>query len=88
MPKHQWSKDDIRVVFATCKANADTKDRVRILQSYFQDCSIGALKFQIMRYQKRNDDTLKWIPEQGIFEGYGANGRLHDEVWNERNWKN
>ena len=26
-------------------------------------------------------------PEQNIFEGYGANGKLHDEVWNERNWK-
>jgi hypothetical protein len=42
-----------------------------------------------MRYQKRHDDTLRWeIPEQGIIKGYGANGRLHDEVWNERNWKN
>lgn len=41
-----------------------------------------------MRYQKRNNGTLRWIPEKGIFEGYGSNGRLHDEVWNERNWKN
>ena len=46
------------------------------------------VKFQIMRYQKRSDGTLRWIPEQGIFEGYGSNGRLHDVVWNERNWKN
>ena len=62
MARHRWTKDDIRVVFATCKANTNKKDRVRILQSYFPDCSIGALKFQILRFQKRNDDTLKWIP--------------------------
>jgi hypothetical protein len=88
MPRHQWTKDDIRKVFKTCKEHADTKDRVRILQSDFPDCSVGALKFQIIRYQKRNDDTLSWIPEQGVFDGYGANGRLHDEVWNEYNWRN
>jgi len=88
MPRHRWTKDDIRVVFETCKENIDKKDRLRILQSCFPICSVGALKFQIIRYQKRNDDTLRWIPEQGIFEGYGSNGRLHDEVWNERNWKN
>ena len=88
MPRHKWTKDDIRLVFATCKANAGNKDRVQILQSYFPDCTVGAIQFQIIRYQKRNDDTLRWIPEQGIFEGYGANGRLHAEVWNERNWKN
>ena len=88
MPRHHWTKEDIRIVFATCKTHADKEDRLQILKIYFPDCSIGALNFQIMRYQKRNDDTLRWIPEQGIFEGYGANGRLHDEVWNECNWKN
>ena len=88
MQRHQWTKDDIRGVFDICQTNADKKDRVRLLQLRFPDCSIGALKFQILRFQKRNDDTLRWIPEQGIFEGYGANGRLHDEVWNERNWTN
>ena len=87
MQRHNWTKDDIRKVFATCKATSNKKERICILQSYFPDCSIGSLKFQIMRYQKRNDDTLRWIPELGIFEGYGANGRLHDEVWNERNWR-
>jgi hypothetical protein len=88
MPRHNWTKEDIRIVFTTCKTYADKENRLQILKIYFPDCSIGALNFQIMRYQKRNDDTLRWIPEQGIFEGYGANGRLHDEVWNERNWKN
>jgi len=88
MPRHQWTKDDIRKVFKTCQDNTNKKDRLRILQLDFPDCSVGALQFQIIRYQKRNDDTLKWIPEQGIFEGYGANGRLHNEVWKERNWKN
>jgi hypothetical protein len=88
MPRHHWTKEDIRIVFATCKTHVDKEDRLQILKIYFPDCSIGALNFQIMRYQKRNDNTLRWIPEQGIFEGYGANGRLHDEVWNERNWKN
>ncbi len=87
MSKHKWTKDDIRIVFATCKANTNNKDRLHILKSYFPDCSIGALNFQIMRYQKRNDNTLQWIPEQNIFEGFGSNGRLHDEVWNERDWK-
>ena len=87
MSRHQWTKDDIRVVFATCKANSSKEDRIKILKSYFSDCSLGAIKFQIMRYQKRNDNTLQWIPEQGIFEGYGANGRLHDEVWGERDWR-
>lgn len=87
MPRHRWTKDDIRFVFTTCKANTNKKERLQILQSCFPDCSIGALKFQIIRYQKRNDNKLKWIPEQGIFEGYGSNGRLHDEVWNERNWR-
>ena len=86
--RHQWTKNDIRKVFKTCQDNVGKKDRLQILQLDFPDCSIGALKFQIIRYQKRNDDTLRWIPEQGIFEGYGANGRLHNEVWNERNWKN
>ena len=85
--RHQWTKDDIRKVFATCKANTNKKDRLRILQSYFPDCSTGALTYQIIRYQKRNDNTLRWIPELGIFEGYGANGRLHDEVWGECDWK-
>ena len=88
MQRHQWTKDDIRLVFATCKANNSKKDRLRILQSYFQDCSIGALNFQILRYQKRNDNVLRWQPEQGIYEGFGANGKLHDEVWNERDWTN
>jgi hypothetical protein len=87
MSRHQWTKNDIRLVFATCKANTNKKERLRILQSLFIDCSIGALNFQIMRYQKRNDNTLRWIPDQNIFEGYGSNGRLHDEVWNERDWK-
>jgi hypothetical protein len=87
MTRHQWTKEDIRIVFATCRANTNKKDRLRILQSDFPDCSIGALNFQIMRYQKRNDNTLRWIPEQNIFEGFGSNGRLHDEVWNERNWQ-
>ena len=26
MPRHQWTKDDIRVVFETCKENADKKE--------------------------------------------------------------
>ena len=88
MSRHQWTKDDIRKVFKTCQDNVDKEDRLKILQLYFPDCSVGSLKFQIMRYQKRNDDTLLWIPEQGIFEGYGSNGRLHDEVWDECNWSN
>jgi len=34
-----------------------------------------------MRYQKRNDGTLRWIPEQGIFEGNGMNviGKIKNE---------
>jgi hypothetical protein len=87
MTRHLWTKDDIRLVFATCKANTNKLDRLCILQSLFPDCSRGALHFQIMRYQKRNDNTLRWIPELNIFEGYGANGKLHDQVWNERDWK-
>ena len=87
MTRHKWTKDDIRLVFTTCKANTNTHHRLCVLQSLFPNCSIGALKFQIIRYQKRNDNTLRWVPEQNIFEGYGANGRLHDEVWNERDWK-
>ena len=87
MPRHTWTKSDIRVVFASCKANVNKQDRVRILQSLFPDCTVGSLKFQIIRYQKRNDNTLRWIPEQGIFEGFGANGRLHTEVWAERDWR-
>ncbi len=87
MARHQWTKDDIRLVFSTCKANTNKQERLRILKSLFTDCTMGALNFQIIRYQKRNDNTLRWIPEQNIFEGYGANGRLHDEVWNERDWR-
>ncbi len=85
--RHKWTKDDIRIIFATCKANTNKQERLHILQTLFPNCSIGALKFQIICYQKRNDNTLKWIPEQNIFEGYGANGKLHYEVWNERDWK-
>lgn len=88
MTRHQWTKDDIRFVFATCKENTDRKERLRIIQSLFPECSRGAISFQIMRYQKRNDNKLRWIPEQNIFEGYGANGKLHDEVWNEQDWRN
>ncbi len=88
MTRHHWTKEDIRIVFATCKTHTNKDDRLQILRIYFPDCSAGALNFQIMRYQKRNDDKLRWIPELGIFEGYGSNGRLHDEVWNERNWRN
>jgi hypothetical protein len=84
---HRWTKDDIRIVFATCKANRDKKERLRILQSYFPDCSVGSLYFQVIRYQKRNDNTLRWNLEKGITEGFGSNGRLHDEVWNERDWR-
>ena len=87
MARHQWTKYDIRLVFSTCKANTNKQDRLLLLKSLFPDCTIGALNFQIMRYQKRNDNTLRWIPELNIFEGYGANGRLHDEVWNERDWR-
>lgn len=87
MPRHTWTKDDIRLVFATCKANPNKKVRVCILQSYFPDCTKGALEYQIMRYQKRNDNMLEWIPQLKIFKGYASNGRLHDEVWSERDWK-
>ena len=87
MTRHKWTKEDIRLVFTKCQTTANTHHRLCLLQPLFPDCSIGALKFQIIRYQKRNDNTLKWIPEQNVFEGYGANGRLHDEVWNERDWK-
>jgi len=47
MPRHQWTKDDIRVVFATCKANNNREDRLSILQSYFLDYSIGLLNFKL-----------------------------------------
>ena len=87
MPRHLWSKVHIRVVFAVCQANTAKKDRMRLLHVCFPDCSVGSLQYQIIRYQKRNDGTLRWIPEQGIFEGYGANGRLHNEVWTECDWK-
>jgi hypothetical protein len=87
MSRHKWTKEDIRTVFNTCQTNTNTRDRLCVLQASFPNCSIGALKFQIIRYQKRNDNTLRWIPEQNVFEGYGANGKLHDEVWNERDWK-
>lgn len=66
MQRHQWTKDDIRVVFATCKATTVKKDRIRILQSYFPDCSVGAINFQIIRYQKRNDGTLRWIDRKSV----------------------
>lgn len=87
MPRHSWTKDDIRIVFATCRANSNKEDRMRILRAYFPECSLGAIGFQIIRYQKRNDNTLRWDPAHNIVEGYGANGKLHDEVWNERDWR-
>jgi len=84
--KHKWTKDDIRILYATCRANTNNEDRQIILQSYFPDCTVGSIKFAIGRYQKRNDNTLRWIPEQGITEGFASNGKLFEEVWNERNW--
>ena len=45
MPRHQWTKNDIRKVFKTCQDNVGKKDRLQILQLDFPDCSIGALKF-------------------------------------------
>lgn len=87
MPRHYWTKEDIRIVFATCRANADKTERLRILRAYFPDCSDGAIGFQIIRYQKRNDNRLRWNPTERVFEGFGSNGKLHDEVWNERDWK-
>lgn len=87
MTNHKWTKNDIRLVFYTCQQNTKRKERLRILQTYFPDCSQGSLEYQIMRYQKRNDNKLRWIPELGIYEGYGANSKSHDEVWNEQDWK-
>jgi hypothetical protein len=87
MARHQWTKEDIRFVYKTCSENPNKEDRLRILLQQFPNCSRGSLGFQIIRYQKRNDNKMRWNPEQNIFEGFGANGRLHDEVWNERNWK-
>ena len=87
MPRHIWTKDDIRVVFATCKANPNNKERRRILQSLFPDCNKNALSMQIRRYQCRNDGKLRWEPEKGICEGWGANGNKHQEVWLERDWR-
>lgn len=88
MPRQTfWTKENIRLVFATCKANTNKMDRLRILHTYFPGRTEGSLKYQILRYQKRNDNMLRWIPEEGIFEGYAANGRLHDEVWNEQDWR-
>jgi len=85
--RHAWSKEDIRIVFATCRANTDKKERLRILHLYFPDCSKGSLSFQIIRFQKRNDGTRRWDPSNNEFEGFGSNGKLHDEVWNERDWR-
>jgi hypothetical protein len=87
MTRHQWTKEDIREVFGTCQDNPNRRDRLRILKSKFPDCTVGSLGYAIIRYQKRNDNTLRWIPEQGIYEGYGANGKLQEEVWNERDWR-
>lgn len=78
MPNHQWTKDNTILVATICKATVDKKDRLRILQSHFPDCSIEDINFQITRYQKRNDDnTIRYISEQGKIRGYRANERLH-----------
>ena len=34
MPKHQWTKDYIRIIFATCKVNTNKEDRLRIQFRY------------------------------------------------------
>jgi len=49
MTRHHWSKEDIRIVFATCKTHTDKDDRLQILRIYFPDCSVGALNFQIIK---------------------------------------
>jgi hypothetical protein len=87
MSRHTWTKEDIRSLFKTCQENVGKRDRLIKLQIDFPDCTQGSLKYAIDRYQKRNDNRLRWDPVNGIFEGYGSNGKLHDEVWNEKNWK-
>jgi hypothetical protein len=84
---HKWSKEDIRKVFTTCLSTPNKKDRMSVLRSHFPDCSDGSLGYQIIRYQKRNDNTTHWDPSKNIYEGYGSNGRLHSEVWNEKDWR-
>jgi len=86
MPRHTWTKDDIRLVFSTCRANPENIVRVRILQSYFPECSKHALNLAIRRYQHRNDEALYWDPVNGG-PGWATNGLKWAAVWLERDWR-
>ena len=53
--RHKWTKEEIIIVFSTCKVNVNNNDRIRILKSYLPTCSVGSIQYQINRYQKRNE---------------------------------
>jgi hypothetical protein len=85
--KGVWTKEKIRIVFGICQENPKRKDRMRLLKLQFPDRTEGSLKYQIMRYQCRNDNKMAWDPANGVFEGYASDGKLHSEVWEERDWR-
>lgn len=85
--RHRWSHEDIRIVYTVCRETRDLAECKRILHEYFPDCTNGSIAFAILRYKKRNENKMRWNPPLGIYEGYGANGRLFDEVWNEQDWR-
>jgi hypothetical protein len=60
---------------------------MQLLKERFPDKSEGSLGYQIKRYQCRNDNRMRWDPENGIKEGYASNGKLHAEVWEEQDWR-
>jgi hypothetical protein len=83
-----WTPAHIVIVYTICQKVSDRKERVRQIKELLPERTESSIDFAcVNRYQKRNDGQLRWIPQEGIFEGFGSNGRKWNEVWNQHDWR-
>lgn len=60
--RHQWSKDDLRILFCVCKLHHNNEDCKKLLAGLFPKCSSGALSIAVcIRYAQLNGTNNSWF---------------------------
>jgi hypothetical protein len=77
--KHNWTKDDLRILFMICKLQHDDKVCKHELATLFPKCSLGALHIAVcIRYAELNGTNRSWFASNVP--------KKWREVWNENNY--
>lgn len=77
--RHNWTKDDLRLLFMICKLYNDDKVCKQELEVLFPKCSVGALHIAVcIRYAELNGTNNSWFASNVP--------KKWREVWNENNY--